>query len=213
MVSASSRFDASNACSSASNALSSSAVTATAPAIPARGFFPVRGQITVHNWRCAVDPPRVKLLGVWRNVVLLGESSPQRTSNSLVHRTYTDLTGRARSLRHARYASLRYATLRFASLRFASLARSLASSLPLALALFLALSLSPLLLARSLASSLVRSLASWLVPIANAHQAAIPARRPTEAHTREEGRTSRMTKISGLGCVCVCVDIITTGVH
>ena len=31
-------------------------------------------------------------------------------------------------------------------------------------------------------------------------RAAAEARRPTEAHTREEGRTSRMTKISGLGC-------------
>ena len=31
-------------------------------------------------------------------------------------------------------------------------------------------------------------------------RAAAEARRPTEAHTREEGRTSRVTKISGLGC-------------
>ena len=31
-------------------------------------------------------------------------------------------------------------------------------------------------------------------------RAAAEARRPTEAHTREEGRTSRMTKISELGC-------------
>ena len=31
-------------------------------------------------------------------------------------------------------------------------------------------------------------------------RAAAEARRPTEAHTREEGRTSRITKISGLGC-------------
>ena len=31
-------------------------------------------------------------------------------------------------------------------------------------------------------------------------RAAAEARRPTAAHTREEGRTSRMTKISGLGC-------------
>ena len=31
-------------------------------------------------------------------------------------------------------------------------------------------------------------------------RAAAEARRPTEAHTREEGRTSRMTKISGVGC-------------